>query len=318
MYCIENEFEQCLRSIERQTYQDFEYFVIKNLPNKLAHDTLYQTFMDRAEQFDLFIKIDADMVLCRDTFFEEVIHEMDINPEYNHFQIGVWDHFTQKLIHALHVYRSSVKWKSSDEKYFVDMVNEPTICKKYMCTNEALAPAADHCPSPSSFQAFHFGVHKAAKILQNDSEKKDLSMASGHAQNIYKMLILYKAGKLNRPFTYSIWGVIWALNSSITHKEVNYNNQKTELAFLEYEKLKEEHQDSLINDWISNIGFIFSKLVFQRWLIYRYTLKKGKFYSIIGLFMFFIKIKLITKLTSIKKAVKKNDIQRSGFDIDAL
>ena len=33
-----------------------------------------------------------------------------------------------------------------------------------------LAPAALHCPDPSPFQAFHYGIHRALKVLQPDRQ----------------------------------------------------------------------------------------------------------------------------------------------------
>ena len=32
---IENEFEECVASIERQTHQNFEHFVFEDLPNSV-------------------------------------------------------------------------------------------------------------------------------------------------------------------------------------------------------------------------------------------------------------------------------------------
>ena len=55
LHTIENEFPQCIEAIKNQTYQNFDYFVVENIPNKEAHDTLYRRFMDSADNYELFI-----------------------------------------------------------------------------------------------------------------------------------------------------------------------------------------------------------------------------------------------------------------------
>ena len=206
---IENEFDACTASIQRQTHRDFEQFVIRDLPNKQAHDTLYRTFMSRSEAFDLLIKIDADMVLADDRFFEKVVerfqehkfkennpptqletkttgHTTKTHPTYpppsvlpappppppapapapsimNALIISVQDWFSDRLIEGLHVYRSNVRWEANNERVFVDRACLPA--NQIVYDRTTLAPAAYHCPDPSPFQAFHYGLHKGVKVL---------------------------------------------------------------------------------------------------------------------------------------------------------
>ena len=202
---IENEFDACTASIQRQTHRDFEQFVIRDLPNKQAHDTLYRTFMSRAEAFDLLIKVDADMVLTDDRFFEKVVERFQehtfketnpptqlgtkttgqttkTRPTYppppvlpvhpapasapsimNALIISVHDWFSDRLIEGLHVYRSDVRWEANDERVFVDRACLPA--NQIVYDRTTLAPAAYHCPDPSPFQAFHYGLHKGVKVL---------------------------------------------------------------------------------------------------------------------------------------------------------
>jgi hypothetical protein len=163
MHCIENEFEQCLESIDRQTLPAFDRFVLSNLPNKEAHDTLYRTFMERASDVELFIKVDADMVLARRTFFEECAERFRSEPELEHLEIALNDWMTRRRIFGLHVYRSTHRWQQTGESIFVDMVDQP---HRRVADTTCLAPAAVHCPDPSPFQAYHFGVHKGVKFVQ--------------------------------------------------------------------------------------------------------------------------------------------------------
>lgn len=235
MYCIENEFSVCIEAIQMQTHRNFDYFIVKDKPNKQAHDELYTTFMSFANDYDVFIKIDADMVLTRNTFFSEVISELKIQPDVDHFQIGVWDHFTDRLIFALHVFRSSVRWERNDEKYFVDLVHEPTKVRNYMDLNGPLAPAAHHCPNPSLFQAFHFGLHKAVKLSQREVNTVKIKGAKSHARNIYFIYKNYLGNRQNKALLFALLGCFWALDAKATFSEVDFSSPKALAAFENYE-----------------------------------------------------------------------------------
>ena len=171
LYTIENEIDRCVASIEMQRGVSFEHFILKDLPNKEAHDTLYRRFMDNADAFDLFVKVDADMVLTRDTLFLEMTKKFEAIPCLEDLNIAVHDFYTDQLIFGLHAYRNTVRWPESDENLFVDAC--PLVHPDARLDDmEDLAPAAWHCPSPSPFQAFHYGVQKAVKLVQPDRENK--------------------------------------------------------------------------------------------------------------------------------------------------
>jgi hypothetical protein len=177
MRCIENEFGLCMASLQCQTLRAQDVFVISGLPNKKAHDQLYSTFMERAGEADLFVKLDADMVLDRSTLFEEIAARFLEWPSLDHLQIAVDDFFTGLRIMGLHVYRSSHRWIANDERHFVDLVDEvPGMESDWI----DLAPAARHCPDPSRFQCFHFGLHKAVKFLQRSRPHFDFPYSLIH------------------------------------------------------------------------------------------------------------------------------------------
>lgn len=159
LYTIENEFDACCAAIARQTLPAAEHLIIRNKPNKEAHDTLYGTFARRRDEFDLLIKVDADMVLARDTVFEEIVEQFARSPDLDLLKIGLHDFFTDRLIGSLNAYRNIPAWGS--DAVFTDSVGVPATRTRIDMSD--LAPVADHCPDPSPFQAFHFGVHKGVK-----------------------------------------------------------------------------------------------------------------------------------------------------------
>ncbi len=160
---IENEFDACRAAVAGQTLPPVEHFVVQDLPNLEAHRTLYRGFMQRASSCDLFLKIDADMVVTDPRFFENVADRFAAQPNVRAMLIVVHDYFSDRLIDAMHIYRSDTVWPLDDaQNVFVDPCPVPA---EYVIHDTGdLAPAALHSPDPSPFQAFHFGVHKGVKV----------------------------------------------------------------------------------------------------------------------------------------------------------
>lgn len=164
LYTIENEYAECVESIRRQTYPHYDHFVFANLPNKLAHTTLFRSFLDRAEDYELLVKVDADMVLLSDALFANIAEIMTENAWAEILTIQVLDFFANTQIWGLNAYRNTVHWKLDQENLFVDIPAVPE--EKYLKDSTRLAPAAIHCKNPSPFQAFHYGVHRGLKVVQ--------------------------------------------------------------------------------------------------------------------------------------------------------
>lgn len=222
MYTIENEFEACIEAIQMQTYQNFEYFVIKNKPNKEAHHLLYTSFMNNAESFQLFIKVDADMVLSRHTFFEEIVAFFKQNPDTDDLEIMVHDFFTGEMIFGLHIYSNRYRWEKNNEKIFVDFSSKKDF--KRVQDKDLLAPAAYHCPDPSPLQAFHFGVHKAIKVMQKGIEKRKRYQMLYHWENIEKTKQNY-FNKRELSYGFATLGAEVALRNNFTYEQADFNDE---------------------------------------------------------------------------------------------
>lgn len=163
LYSGENEYDECLDSIHRQSYTNYEHFIFKNLPNKEAHSTLFSSFIQMANQFEVLIKVDADMVLTNELVFENIVKKMEENKWLDIFSIAVYDFFSDQLIYGLNAYRNSLRWDTENELVFVDY---PSGQYTTFADDKILAPAAIHCKNPSRFQAFHYGIHRGVKSIQ--------------------------------------------------------------------------------------------------------------------------------------------------------
>ncbi len=237
LYSIENEFDACIQAIQKQRYTDYEYFIISGLPNKEAHDTLYKSFMDRAGEFDLFIKIDADMVLLKDNFFDKVVEIFKHRQDLGLLKTRLWDFYTDSEIGSLNIYRSNVKWDiHRGEDIFPDRTDDSLVQED---EHNGLSPVALHCPNPSEFQSFHFGVHKAVKVMQFGKKEKNYGASCEHWNNYIQTLLHYRRTRDNR-LAYAVLGAEMAFRRRFSAEEINYSNPRLNKCFERYRKMPEK------------------------------------------------------------------------------
>jgi hypothetical protein len=234
---IENEFEECVASIERQTYQNFEHFVFEDLPNKEAHDTLYRSFMERSDEFDLMVKVDADMVIENENLFAGIVERFEEHPQLKDLEIAVHDFFSDRLIWGMHAYRNTMTWETNEENLFVDRATVSS--DEHVHDDEELAPAAIHCKNPSPFQAFHYGVHKALKMIQPGRWPKDASYAQFHWRNIEETRDHFRRTG-DRRLGFAVLGAELAIREDIRPEHVSYSNPHLRRRFEAFDDLDAE------------------------------------------------------------------------------
>lgn len=231
LYSLENELTECRASIERQTYKDYEHFILRGLPDKDAHDKLYKTFMDQADQFDLFLKLDADMVIENENLLQQVADKFKKNPNMHILTIPVHDYFTDSLIIGMHTYRNTVKWPERINDVFTDDHIVPK--DKVILDFNELAPAAIHCKNPSPFQSFHFGLHRGVKlkVALKDYKKRHAHLKT-HINQIELIWINFLRTDDIR-IGFAALGAELALRGDFKSEHINYSNPFAENVFLE-------------------------------------------------------------------------------------
>jgi hypothetical protein len=162
--CGEHELERSLASLASQRYERVEQRILRDLPNREAHRRLYATFEECAADFDLFLKLDADMVFRGPDALARVAELFRERPDIDHAELAVHDWFSDGLILGQHVYRSGVTWPGASEDLFVDVHARYGGARLELW--EDPAPLVDHSPDPAPYQAFVFGVHRALKARQ--------------------------------------------------------------------------------------------------------------------------------------------------------
>jgi len=232
LYTIENEFDECVASIKRQSYRNFQHFVFRNLPNKEAHDALYSAFMERASEFDLLIKVDADMVIEDKDLFARIVNKFYTLDSLKDLEIAVYDFFSDQLIWGMHAYRNTIRWQQTDEVLFVDAC--PVKLSENIHDDFELAPAAIHSKNPGRFQSFHYGVHKAVKIMQPARTDKKPSRSKYHWDIIQKTWNHFITNKDVR-LGLAVLGAEFAFHNKLQPVHLDYTNPYCHNHFIEYE-----------------------------------------------------------------------------------
>lgn len=184
MFSGENEFNKCIDSVENQKCDfQFEQVFIKNKTNQEAHNELYSIIMERSASYQYFVKLDADMVFTSTSSLQTLIN-LAIQSKADVFSIPVNDRMTDKMIWGLNVYKSGIKWQLGTESIFTDqqnLISETKTIHKKLSKEKSLV---SHASDPSDFQAFLFGIHRASKIVQSNSNNYKI----GHAYAQYKVI----------------------------------------------------------------------------------------------------------------------------------
>ena len=247
LYSGENEFDDCVSSIKQQTYQNYSHFIFKNLPNQEAHTTLFTSFLEKKKEFDLLVKVDADMVLCSDSLFEKIALKMKELPKLDVFSIAVLDFFTGQLINGLNTYRNTVKWNFEKETMFVDIPEVAPESTYYDRTE--LAPAAIHCKNPSRYQAFHYGVHRGLKSIAYQHSTTHWAMLEKTWQNFLSTRDV-RIGL-------AILGAALVYAGKFTKSDVDYTNPRVKMVLERYESMDSDEVKREIRALrFKNFGFL--------------------------------------------------------------
>jgi len=185
LYSGENELDACRDSVAAQTGVDATHEVFSGYSNIDAHRALYRKIMDHVLDYDLFLKLDADMVLKRPTALREVAKYFDQRPDLDQMVAMVDDHYTGSRIYGVHTFSPRVRWNLDlPDKLFVDP--DPEYDGKLIRNPPEIPVFVDHAPDPSAYQAFHFGYHRMLKALQPGRKHK----SGVHAQ--YQISVLQR------------------------------------------------------------------------------------------------------------------------------
>jgi len=165
MYSGERELDRCVEALKDQTYYYRSQFLIEHLPENAAHDQLYKQFMHHSGEYDLFLKLDADMVLADRDKLGAAVSLFEQSPNLDHAVFSVQDWMTSSRIIGIHMYRSRVRWPQRAGQTGADFLPELQGQRRHF-TRGHPSPLALHGPDPGPAQAFRYGLRCAHKAFQ--------------------------------------------------------------------------------------------------------------------------------------------------------
>lgn len=231
LFSGENELESCLASLGRQVYQKIDHFVISNLPNIEAHETLFNRFMQVSSEYELFFKLDADMEIKDPNLLANVVEFFQKNPNIDRYTVPVFDCMTDRLVNGANFFRNNAKWTAVEDNVFTDRCCSVPLDRVYVDYN-INEKTILHCPNPSLFQAFHFGVHKGVKF--NASVKRwDKVERWQDIDLVWEMLKKYG----DKKFGFAALGGELALRGDFNINHVNYTDNTLTTYFKSIEKI---------------------------------------------------------------------------------
>ena len=171
-YCGENEFELCIKKILNQKGIDITcHHIVQNKPILEAFEDMYSTWTKFKYDNNMFVQIDADIILYKDTTILDIYNTIK-NTEYNVISYPVFDHFTNTNIWALNSYKNSVEFSKLENKYKPDMEFKHAI--RFPGITLDSAAVAEHAPNPKKLHAFHYGWHRELRSDISHGQKRIL------------------------------------------------------------------------------------------------------------------------------------------------
>lgn len=181
MYSGEGEIGHCCEMINNQEFVEIEHVIISHLPEKAAHNALWNEWRQRKDSFDLFVKVDADTTLLDSFLLARIAEKMLHNPRITGLQAPLFDYMTNDMINGLNCFTPKVVFNDSKSDLFCDRqvdVNHDIVLKGPTLP-DILIPVGYHCTNPTDIQAFHFGLHRALKGQHDIIAKIRASQNSG-------------------------------------------------------------------------------------------------------------------------------------------
>ena len=250
MHSEEGEFEHCLKALREQTLKvDIE--VISGLGNVEAHSALYRMIMERTNQYDYFIKCDADMVMKSLTSISEMISMFKEFPDKNHLCFGLHDFFSDSRIIGIHAFRNDVRWDLSTHGTLLLDPNPINAKTKYI-KDDFPAPVAYHVLHPTDFQSFYFGLHRTLKVLRKDETKLNLKTSFEHFM-LLRLVYQHYLRSFDRRVGLALLGMLKAMDgglSDLRMKKDNYQSYFQSVQNFSPEEIKNKITSNLSDSFL--------------------------------------------------------------------
>lgn len=145
-------------------------------PKWQAHRRLFATFSEHGGDYDVMVKLDADMELLHPRVFAAVAETLEQLGGVDHLILGVDDWLSGERIQGIQFWRGGVRWELPPPELFTDLgVSDAREVFKMIDTPAALVA---HAREPNDAQAMRYGAHRGLKTLATRKESRIDRLAS--------------------------------------------------------------------------------------------------------------------------------------------
>lgn len=164
LYSGENEYDSCIRSVEKQIGVDVEHKCFEHLEQVQANEVLFREIMAQSKNFDFFLRLDADMVFCSETSLKNLSEKFLDDPNLDHMQLPVFDVPSGTFLMGFHIFSPKCSWNFPLDPLFPDQ--QPTFSGHRIFDTSCEEKYVWHMQDPSQSQAYYLGIHRGSKIVQ--------------------------------------------------------------------------------------------------------------------------------------------------------
>lgn len=165
MHCGEADYPACVQAVRAQRGVTITHVTISDLPEKEAHNALWQSWRDAKADHDIFVKVDADTVLRSHDTLRLIHDQFARDPRVTGLQAPLHDYMTDGHINGLNAFGRRVVFNDTRDNLYcdraVDTGHDVVLREKLLPLD--LVPAGNHCHHASEVQSFHYGVHRMLK-----------------------------------------------------------------------------------------------------------------------------------------------------------
>lgn len=155
---------QAISSAASQEHVEATVHLIGHRPKWDAHHELFEYFSSAGRDFDLLVKLDADMELLHPRLLAASGDLFARHDRVDHIILGVDDWLSGERIMGMSIWRGGVFWKAPPPDLFTDMA--PSSARDRLKLIDLGRPLIAHATSPSIVQSFRYGAHRALKAAR--------------------------------------------------------------------------------------------------------------------------------------------------------
>lgn len=155
---------QAIASVKSQERVTSTVHLIGHRPKWDAHRELFNHFSTEGRDYELLVKLDADMELLHPRLLAASGDILARHRRVDHIVFGVDDWLSGERIMGMSIWRGGVWWKAPPPDLFTDLA--PSSARNRLKLIDLGRPLVAHAQSPSASQAFRYGAHRALKAAQ--------------------------------------------------------------------------------------------------------------------------------------------------------